>query len=143
MQVTALQHWAPLHPNPNPHPRTPLFSTRFRTTTRSTVATMCVVTANPPTHAVESIVLGVRDAGFLGRVLEHINAACPILCLEGATPEQFPHMLDGTPLSSLQSIRGIPPSVFRQCSSLKSVCLTNLPLLESIGFYAFSQCVRL
>ena len=106
----------------------------------STVATMCVVTANPPMHAIESIELGVRDAWG---DLSHNNAACPILCLEGAIPRQLLRMMDGTPLSSLPSIRGIQPSAFQQCASLQSVCLANVPLLECIGDRAFSECTRL
>ena len=70
----------------------------------STVKTMCVVapvSSNPPLHAVESVVVGVREAGVLVRVLSDDNAALPMLCLEGTTPEQFPRMLRSRcPLSS-------------------------------------------
>ena len=118
----------------------------------STVTAMCILFSLPqheeemcwtssPGHAVESVVLEVRNPSILVRALSHDGAACPIVCLDGVTPEQFPHTLDGVPLSSLPPIRCIAPSTFQQCPSLRSVCLTNLPLLESIGDYAFSECV--
>ena len=114
----------------------------------SSVTTMCIVTAVAPApspeHAVESIVLGVRNtARILVRVLSHKNTVCPIVCLEGATPEQFPHMAQSVPLSSLPPIRSIAPAMFRKCSSLQSLCLANLPLLDDIGTRAFNSCVRL
>ena len=112
----------------------------------STVATMCILFAlpsTPPAHAVESVVLEVRNPSVLVRALSHDDAACPILCLDGVTPEHFPHLLDGVSLSSLPSIRCIAPSTFLQCKSLRSVCLANLPLLESIGESAFTECEHL
>ena len=75
-------------------------------------ATVCIVTAvnsAPPFHAVESIALCVRNPSALVRALSCDGAACPILCLEGAMPEQFLHVLDGIPLSCFQSIRSIEP----------------------------------
>ena len=112
----------------------------------STVTTMCVLFAyssNPPAHAVESVVLEVRNPSVLVRALSHDGTACPILCLNGATSEQFPHMLDGVPLSSLPPIRCIAPSAFRQRKSLRLVRIANLPLLETIGDCAFSGCQSL
>ena len=112
----------------------------------STVTTMCILfslSSNPPAHAVESVVLEVRNPGALVRALSHDGAACPILCLDGATPEHFPHLLDDVPLSSLPPIRCIAPSTFQRCKSLRSVCLANLPQLESIGDNAFFQCEHL
>ena len=108
----------------------------------STVTTMCILFAlssTPPAHALESVVLEVRNPSVLVRALSH-DAACPILCLDGVTPEQFPQMLDGVPLSSLPPIRCIAPSTFRQRTSLRSVCFANLPLFETIGNFAFSDC---
>ena len=110
----------------------------------STVTTMCILfslSSNPLAHAIESAVLEVRNPSVLVHALSHDGAACPILCLDGATPEQFPHTLDGVSLSSLPPIRCIEPSAFQQRSSLRSVCLANLPLLESIGDYAFYEFV--
>ena len=122
-----------------------LFAIRpFPFASGSAVTTMCILFAlssTPPTHAVESVVLEVRKTSVLVRALSRDGAACPMLCLQGATPEQFPHMLDGVPLSSLPPIRFIEPSALRLRTSLRSVCLANLPLLESIGDYAFSECV--
>ena len=120
----------------------------FPLASRSSVTTMCIVTAVAPApspeHAVESIVLGVRNtASVLVRVLSHKNAACPIVCLEGATPEQFPGTIQSVPLSSLPPIRSIAPAMFRKCSSLQSLCLANLPLLDDIGTRAFSSCPHL
>ena len=114
----------------------------------SSVATMCIVTAVAPApspeHAVESIVLGVRNtANVLVRVLSHDNTACPIVCLEGAAPEQFPRMIQSVPLSSLPPIRSIAPAMFPQCSSLQSLCLANLPLFGDIGTNAFNGCPHL
>ena len=112
----------------------------------STVTTMCVLFAyssNPPAHAVESVVLEVRNPSVLVRALSHDGTACPILCLNDATSEQFPHMLDDVPLSSLPPIRCIAPSAFHQRKSLRQVRIANLPLLETIGDYAFSGCQSL
>ena len=117
---------------------------------RSAVTTMCIVTAvasEIPTHAVESVVLEVRNSNVLVRALSpptlvH-SAAYTILCLDEATPEQLLHMLDGVPLSSLRSIRCIARSPFQGCESLQLVFLVNLPLLEQIGDDAFSGCKNL
>ena len=90
-----------------------------------TTLSMCILYAlpsTPPTHAVESVVLEIRNPSVVVRALSHDGAACPILCLDGATPEQFPHMLDGVPLSSLPPIRCIAPSAFRQCH-VTAICL--------------------
>ena len=102
----------------------------------STVTAMCILSA----HALDSVVLEVRNPSILVRALSHDGAACPILCLEGVTPEEFPQMLDGVPLSSLPPIRCIAPSAMCEKDSLRSVCLANLPLLENIGDYAFCRC---
>ena len=112
------------------------------------VTTMCIVTAVAPApspeHAIESIVLGVRNtASVLVRVLSHKNTACPIVCLEGATPEQFPHMAQSVPLSSLPPIRSIEGRAFYKSQFLHSIDLAHLPLLESIGDEAFSECAHL
>ena len=117
-----------------------------------TAVAVCVVTAvaSAPlalvveSVALESIVLGVRDvANVLVRVLSHNSAPCPILCLEGATSEQFPNMMHDVPLSSLPSIRSVEKCAFSQCASLQSVCFANLPVLESICDCAFADCVHL
>ena len=108
--------------------------------------TLCVLFAyssNPPAHAVESVVLEVRNPSVLVRALSHDGTASPILCLNGATSEQFPHMLDDVPLSSLPSIRCIAPFAFQQRKSLRLVRIANLPLLETIGYCAFSGCACL
>ena len=111
------------------------------------MATMCVVapvvSALPVAFAVESFVMGVRNPNVLVSALSHDNAPCPIVCIDGATAEHFPHMLPNVPLSSLTSIRKIPPSVCEWSFSLTSLCLANLPLLESIGDRAFYQCTQL
>ena len=113
----------------------------------SAVTTVCVVTAvasAPSTLVVESVALGVHNAtNVLVRALSHKVAPCPILCLEGATREQFPNMLHDVLLSSLPSMRSIGASAFCKCMSLRSVCLSGLPLLESIGEEAFAECVDL
>ena len=113
----------------------------------SAVTTVCVVTAvasAPSTLVVESVALGVRNAtNVLVRALSHKVAPCPILCLEGATREQFPNMLHDVLLSSLPSMRSIAASAFNNCTSLRSACLADLPLLESIGERAFVGCVNL
>ena len=63
----------------------------------SATMTVCVVTAvvsAPSALVVESVVLGVRDAtNVLVRALSHDGSRCPILCLEGATPERFPNVV--------------------------------------------------
>ena len=112
--------------------------------------TVCVVTAvasAPSQLVIESVVLGVRNtANLLVRTsaLSDDGAPCPILCLEGATPEQFPNMLHDVPLSSLPSILTIEKLAFKhKRTTLQSVCLASLPLLESIGREAFSECLHL
>ena len=88
--------------------------------------TVCVVTAaaSPSSLVMESVVLGVHNTtNVLVRTLSHNGAPCPILCLEGATPD---------------TVRALEP-----CKSLQSVCLANLPLLESIESHAFAECVHL
>ena len=107
-------------------------------------ATTCILfslSSTPPAHAVESVVLEVRNPRVLVRAPSH--SAYPIVYLDGATPEEPPHMLDdGVPLlSSFPSICYIVPEAFRDCRSLRSVCLANLPQLVSICYYAFSNCV--
>ena len=113
----------------------------------STVMTVCVLTATasaPSALVLESVVLGVRNAtNVLVRALSH-SSPCPILCLEGATPVQFRDMVHDVLLSSLPPIRRVEEVALRPCSpSLRSLCLANLPLLESIGKCAFAECVRL
>ena len=113
----------------------------------SAVMTVCVVTAvasAPSSLVVESVALGFRNATNV-RVpaLSHKGALCSILCLEGATREQFPNMVHDVLLSSLASVRSIAASAFSKCTSLRSVCFADLPLLESIGENAFVDCVNL
>ena len=111
-----------------------------------TVMTVCVVTAAAlarPTLVVESVVLGVRNATtVLVRALSIDGSPCPILCLEGATSEQLPNMVHDVLLSSLPSIGRVENCTFEHCASLQFVCLENLPLLGSIGAFAFGACVR-
>ena len=113
----------------------------------SAVMTVCVVTAvvsAPSTLVVESVALGVRNAtSVLINALSHDGSPCPILCLEGATREQFPNMLHDVLLSSLPSMRSIGASAFNNCTSLRSAFLADLPLLESIDERAFVGCVNL
>ena len=111
----------------------------------SSVTSLCVITAitsASPVHAVESVVMGILSASVLVRVFLEGDTAYPILFLGEATPQQFPGVLGGFPLSKLPPIRGIPPSAFQEYA-LQVVCLANLPHLESIGEYAFCRCARL
>ena len=113
----------------------------------SAVTTVCVVTAvasAPSALVFESVALGVRNAtNVLVRALSQDGSPCPILCLEGATREQFPNMVHDVLLSSLPPLRSIAPSAFNKCMSLRSACLSDLPLLESIGEKAFAECLNL
>ena len=106
----------------------------------STATTMCILfslSSNLPSHAVESVVLEVRNPSVFVRALSHDAAACPIVCLDGATLRQSTHTLDGVPLSSLPPIRCIAPSALRGEDSLRSAAsrtcrcstaLTTVPL---------------
>ena len=113
----------------------------------STVMTVCVVTAvasASSTFVVESTVLGVRNATNILRV-SALSHTCPILCLEGATPEQFPNIVHSFPTirthaGFLSSIEG---PALKTCNSIQSVCLANVPLLDNIGKRAFAQCEQL
>ena len=109
--------------------------------------TMCIVTAvasAPSVLVVESVVLGVHNATSVNlRALSHNGEPSPILCLEGATPVQFPNLVHDALLSSLPSLRTIWSGAFYECESLQSISLANLPHLESIGFCAFGDCARL
>ena len=111
-----------------------------------TAMTVCVVTAvasAPSSFVLESVVLGVCNAAKVPvRALSHDGLPCPILCLEGATPEQFPNIVHDVLLSSLPSIHRVEMYALQQ-SSLRFVCLANLPLLESIGDFAFGECAHL
>ena len=107
----------------------------------SAMTTVCVVTAVASALSalvVESVVLGVRNASnVLVRTLPDKGSPCLILCLEGVTAEQFPITVRDVVLSSLPPMRSIANSC------LRSACLSDLPLLESIGEYAFAQCLNL
>ena len=114
----------------------------------STAMTVCVVTAvaslAPSPLVIESVALGVRyNTNVLVRAVSHNDLPCPILCLEGAKPEQFPDMVHDVLLSSLPPIHRVETCAFERCTSLQSVCLANLLRLESIGERAFAECVNL
>ena len=89
----------------------------------SAITTACVVTAvasAPSTLVVESVALGVRNAtSVLVRALSQDGSPCPMLCLEGATREQFPNMLNDVLLSSLPPLRSIGASAFNKSTSLR------------------------
>lgn len=78
--------------------------------------------------ALDSVVMGMRDAGVLFRVC--YSAAHSTLCLHGATAGMYV-------TSFLPSLTNIKPSAFR-CRPLQLLCLADFPLLESIGEYAFA-----
>ena len=129
----------------------------------STVTTVCVVTAvasAPSALVLESTVLGVRNAtNVLVRTLSCDGSPCPILCLEGATREQFPNMVHDVTLNlpllesidkkrfadcqkllsvdlfSLLSLQSVGEGAFFGCKSLQSICFGNLPLLETLREY--------
>ena len=112
----------------------------------ATTVSLCVVTtvaSTPPAHVVESVMLAVHNPSVLARVISPDCAPCSMLCLEGVTPEQFPRMLLGIPLSSLPSLHRIEQRALYRCASLQSITLTNLPLLESLGSSSFSECTNL
>ena len=103
----------------------------------STVMTVCVLTAVARSALVlESVELGVPNAAnVLVHTLSHNGSPCPILCLAGARAY---HTLDVF-LPSLTSICRVETCAFKH-APLRSVCLANLPLLESIGNESFAKC---
>ena len=165
----------------------------------STTTTACIiyeVGRDPPTHAVDSVVLGVYSANAaagapgINITVPVLITPFPMLCLD-AKPEQFPHVAQSVAISSfapipsdqptkqhqpltslrfaelscleaignyafvncqtliklylsgLKSLRTVGAHTFKECGSLKSVGLVNLPRLESIGDSAFAACKQL
>ena len=106
--------------------------------------TVCVVTpaASPSSLVMESVVLGVHNTtNVLVRTLSHNGAPCPILYLGEATQEQTSNMVRDVPSfdeSAFNEFREQCPSL-----QLQSLCIANVPVLESIINYAFAGSMHL
>ena len=88
----------------------------------------CFLCVQTPVQS-ESVLLGAHNTtSVFVRTLSHDGAPCPILCLEGATREQFPELVHDVPLTLLPPVRSVhsnsasPSNPYLFCGP---VCATN------------------
>ena len=90
-----------------------------------------------PLYALECVV--IEDAAASNLTVPALSAPFPMLCLDGAKPEQVSRDVENLPLSTFSSSACCSANElgFFQCRSLASLSFANLPWLQRVRDCAF------